>query len=791
MTELEEKLLNLKVVKRNGKKVDFNGAKIALAIKKGFDSITIDEDDETKKYTEKDVNKVYVGVLNRIEKEYQNEEKIKIEDIQDMIEEELRKKGYEDVYFSFSTYRERRAQSRQAFLDDKRLHKISKIFEGLVYKSAVEDDTKRENANVDGDTSMGTMLQLGSTIGKELAKTYFMKKRFAEAHDNGDIHIHDMDFMPMGTTTCTQIDLSKLFKNGFSTGHGHLREPNDIMSYSALAAIAIQSNQNDQHGGQSIPAFDYYMAPGVVKTFRKQFKQTLFDILDFNGFINLINFDKFIKEIEKLTSIDSNLNSMEALYKNSDEIVRAVRVAHAKAIQKTNRITYQAMEAFIHNLNTMHSRAGAQVPFSSINFGTDTSTEGRMVIENYLLAAEAGLGHGETPIFPISIFKVKEGVNYNPEDKNYDLFKIACRVSAKRLFPNFSFIDSKFNKKYYKEGDYNTEVAYMGCRTRVLGNVVDPDKEVTPGRGNLSFTSINLPRLGIKYGILNNEKPDMKAFYEDLDNLMELVKDQLLERFEVQCNKRVYNFPFLLGQGVWMDSEKLKTTDKLRKVLKHGTLTFGFIGLAECLKALTGKHHGESEEAQKLGLEIIGFMRKKADEYAEKYNLNFSLIATPAEGLSGRFVSIDKAIYGKIKGVTDRDYYTNSFHVPVYYNTTITNKIKLEAPYHELTNAGHITYIEVDGNTADNVEAFEKIVRIMKESGIGYGAINHPVDRDPVCGFNGVIGDICPGCNRTEADGVKFERIRRITGYLVGTVDRFNNGKKAEEKDRVKHGKDY
>ena len=344
---------------------------------------------------------------------------------------------------------------------------------------------------------------------------------------------------------------------------------------------------------------------------------------------------------------------------------------------------------------------------------------------------------------------------------------------------------------YYKEGDYNTEVAYMGCRTRVLGNVVDPDKAITPGRGNLSFTSINLPRLGIKHGIVTNEKVDMEGFYKELEELMELVKDQLLERFEIQCNKRVYNFPFLLGQGVWIDSEKLKDTDRLRKVLKHGTLTFGFIGLAECLKALIGKHHGESEEAQKLGLEIIGFMRKKADEYAEKYNLNFSVIATPAEGLSGRFVNIDKAIYGKIKGVTDRDYYTNSFHVPVYYNISVSKKIHLEAPYHALTNAGHITYIELDGNTADNVEAFEKIVRIMKEEGIGYGAINHPVDRDPVCGFNGVIGDVCPGCNRTEADGVKFERIRRITGYLVGTVDRFNNGKRAEEKDRVKHGRDY
>ena len=788
MTDVEVNLTDLKVVKRNGKKVDFDGTKIAMAIKKGFDSITIDDE---KKYTEKDINKVYVSVLDRIEKDYKEEEKIKIEAIQDLIEEELNKKGYEDVYKSFSDYRERRTQSRIAFFDDKKQHKFKKVIEGLGLKSASEDDAKRENANVDGDTAMGTMLQFGSTVSKEFTKAYLIKKRFADAHDNGDIHIHDMDFLPMGTTTCCQIDLNKLFKNGFSTGHGHLRAPKDIMSYSALAAIAIQSNQNDQHGGQSIPAFDYYMAPGVLQTFKKQYKQTLYDILDFNDYTKFIKFDKFVKEIDKLESIEFDFDELISLAKGSEQVEKAIKMSYDKAIAKTNRITYQAMEAFIHNLNTMHSRAGAQVPFSSINFGTDTSAEGRMVIENYLLATEAGLGHGETPIFPISIFKVKEGVNYNKEDKNYDLFKLACRVSSKRLFPNFSFIDSKFNKQYYKEGNFDTEVAYMGCRTRVLGNVVDPDKAITPGRGNLSFTSINLPRLGIKHGIISNEKTDMKAFYAELEELMELVKDQLLERFEIQCSKRVYNFPFLLGQGVWIDGEKVKNTDRLRKILKHGTLTFGFIGLAECLKALIGKHHGESEEAQKLGLEIIGFMRKKADEYAEKYNLNFSVIATPAEGLSGRFVNIDKAIYGKIKGVTDRDYYTNSFHVPVYYNISVSKKIHLEAPYHNLTNAGHITYIELDGNTADNVEAFEKIVRIMKEEQIGYGAINHPVDRDPVCGFNGVIGDICPGCGRTEADGVGFERIRRITGYLVGTVDRFNNGKRAEEKDRVKHGKDY
>ncbi len=757
MQAVEEKL-TIKVVKRDGKKVDFDASKIAIAIKKGFDSVT-DENDELI-YDGKDANKVFNGVMNRINKEYKNEEKIKIETIQDLIEEELQKKGYEDVYKSFSEYRERRSKSRELFSDEKRAHKFFKTIEGLGLKSASEDDTKRENANVDGDTAMGTMLQFGSTVTKEFAKSYLMKKKYAEAHDNGDIHIHDMDFIPMGTTTCCQIDLNKLFENGFSTGHGFLREPNDIMSYSALAAIAIQSNQNDQHGGQSIPAFDYYMAPGVIKTFKKQFKQELVDFFDYTDAIKLINFDKFAKEIDKMTSIEGSIDNLYSFCKESEQLLRAVKFAYNKAIAKTNRITYQAMEAFIHNLNTMHSRAGAQVPFSSVNFGTDTTPEGRMVIKNFLLATDAGLGNGETPIFPISIFKVKEGINYNPEDPNYDLFKLACRVSAKRLFPNFSFIDSPFNLQYYKKGDYNTEVCYMGCRTRVMGNVIDPDKQITPGRGNLSFTSINLPRLGIKHGILKNEKTDLDGFYEELYEKMELVKDQLLERFEIQCSKRVYNFPFLLGQGIWIDSERLKPTDKLRRVLKHGTLSIGFIGLAECLKALVGKHHGEDEEAYKLGLEIITNMRKKCDEYSEKYHLNFTLLATPAEGLSGRFVNIDKAIYGKIKGVTDREYYTNSFHIPVYYNISVTNKIKKEAPFHALTNAGHITYIELDGDAASNVEAFEKVVRIMKEAGIGYGAINHPVDRDPVCGYVGVIGDVCPRCGRHDCEAVSVEKLR-------------------------------
>ena len=756
-TNTEEVIDTIKVVKRNGKKVNFDTTKVALAIKKGFDSI-IDEEGETK-YTEKDIQKVYQNVLKKINKDYKNEEKIKIEEIQDLIEASLTKCGYEDVFQSFSEYRERRAQSRQLFSDEKKMHKFLKSLEGLGLKSAVEEDAKRENANIDGNSAMGTMLQYGSTVSKEFAKAYLMKKKFADAHDNGDIHIHDMDFLAMGTTTCMQIDLNKLFKGGFSTGHGHLREPQSINSYSALAAIAIQSNQNDQHGGQSIPAFDFYMAPGVLKTFKKEFKQAIYELLDFTDFISFVNMDKVAMTVDKLNSIEVDINVFEPFYKDSSEVRRIFDKAYETAMAKTDRATYQAMEAFVHNLNTMHSRAGAQVPFSSINFGTDTSPEGRMVMKNYLLSVDAGLGKNETPIFPISIFKVKEGVNYNPGDPNYDLFKLSCKVSAKRLFPNFSFMDSPFNAQYYK-GDYNTEVCYMGCRTRVIGNVVDPNKAVTPGRGNLSFTSINLPRLGIKHGIVTNDKTDEKGFFEELGELMDMVKDQLLERFEIQCNKRSYNFPFLLEQGVWIDSEKLKPTDRLRKVLKHGTLSIGFIGLAECLKALIGKHHGESDEAQKLGLKIVKFMRKKCDEYSETYNLNFTCLATPAEGLSGRFVNIDKAIYGKIKGVTDRDYYTNSFHVPVYYNISIVNKIKKEAPYHELTNAGHISYIELDGDTTQNLEAFEKIVRIMKENNMGYCAINHPVDRDPVCGYVGIIGDVCPGCGRKAYEGVSVDKIK-------------------------------
>ena len=541
------------------------------------------------------------------------------------------------------------------------------------------------------------------------------------------------------------------------------------------------------------------MAKGVAKTFRKEYRSNINRALEL--FVSLDNnADEAFAKVEEKTNTTAKLDMepvfVEAIremlrneYHLDDEKVElVVNFTYKESLKATKKKTYQAMEGFVHNLNTMHSRAGAQVPFSSINFGTDTSSEGRMVSENLMLAQEAGLGHGETPIFPILIFKVKEGINYNPEDPNYDLFKLAMRVSAKRLFPNFSFMDAPFNLQYYKPGHPETETTYMGCRTRVMGNINGP--EIATGRGNNSFTSINLPRLGIKHGIITNGEFNEAGFFNELDELMEIVIQQLIERLQIQAKKKVKNFPFLMGQGVWIGSENLGWEDTLEEMVKQGTLTIGFIGLAECLKALIGEHHGESERAQQLGLKIVRHMREVCDEATEKYHLNFSLIATPAEGLSGRFTRIDKKVYGIIPGVTDRDYYTNSFHIPVYYHITAFKKIQKEAPYHEFTNGGHISYVEVDGDPTNNLEAFEAIVRCMKDSGIGYGSINHPVDRDPCCGYSGVIeGHICPKCGRDETKGeYKFEKIRRITGYLVGTVNRFNDAKAAEERERVKHG---
>ncbi len=769
------------IIKRDGRTVDFDIVKISDAIYKAAEVLG-GQDRDTSNYLARQVE-LYLT-------EVRHNEIPTVEEIQDAVEKVLIENGHARTAKEFILYRAERTRVRDMNT------RLMKTYEDLTFKDAKDNDTKRENANIDGDTAMGTMLKYGSEGAKQFYEMFVLKPEHAKAHREGDIHIHDMDFLTL-TTTCCQIDIEKLFKGGFSTGHGHLREPNDIQSYSALACIAIQSNQNDQHGGQSIADFDYGMKNGVVKTFRKLYwtnvgkmLNLLFDIED--GVDKVKNIGREIMEKYELYPIISDNNGYkeveaEYLQKLIDRkyIATIQKKATKYANDEVDRATYQAMEAFVHNLNTMHSRAGAQVPFSSINFGTDTSPEGRLVIKNILLAIEAGLGNGETAIFPVSIFKVKEGINYNPEDPNYDMFKLAMKVSAKRLFPNFAFIDAPFNLQYYKEGDPNTEIAYMGCRTRVIGNIYDPSRQVVGGRGNLSFTSVNLPRIAIK------AHGDIDWFFEELDRKINLAIDQLMERYKIQAAKKVRNYPFLMGQGVWIDSDKLKEDDTVGEILKHGTLSVGFIGLAECLKALMGVHHGESTEAQAMGLEIIGFMRKKLDEESKKTGFNYTLLATPAEGLSGRFVRIDRAKYGVIEGVTDREYYTNSFHVPVYYNINAFEKIKKEAPYHALTNAGHISYIELDGDPTKNLDAFEQVVRCMKESGIGYGSINHPVDRDPVCGFTGIINNECPCCGRTEDYGdVGFERIRRITGYLVGTMDNWNDAKSAEEADRVKHTMD-
>lgn len=781
-----------KIRKRDGRTISFVPHKITAAIFKSAQEIAKKEGKEASYEMAERLTDDVVAVLNR---KYANEIPT-VEQVQDAVIKVLIEKGHAKTSESYILYRYERTRERESKT------RLMKTIYDITLKEAEESDTKRENANIDGNTAMGTMLQYGSTVSKEFCKSHLLKREHAISHDQGDIHIHDMDFFNMGTLTCTQIDILKLFKDGFSTGHGFLREPQDIASYSALAAIAIQSNQNDQHGGQSIPFFDYGLAPGVKKTYKKIYKSNLakalslhFDIDDQEAedlVVQVVNEAKKDAKEEltlKATEVhEAIVNILMSHFKiNKNEAEKIQKFVEKHAYKETDKKTYQAMEAFVHNLNTMHSRAGAQVPFSSVNFGTDASEEGRMVSKNLMLATEAGLGNGETAIFPISIFKVKEGINYNEKDPNYDLFKLACRVSAKRLFPNFSFLDAPFNLKYYVEGHPESEATYMGCRTRVVGNAYDSSREIVTGRGNLSFTSINLPRLAIEYGQILNGKTDLDGFFKALDEKIKLVMDQLVERLEVQKSKKVKNFPFLMGQGVWLDADDLDWEDDLSEVVKHGTLTVGFIGLAESLKALIGKHHGESKEAQELGLKIVRFMSEKLEKASKETKLNFSLIATPAEGLSGRFTKLDKEKFGVLEGVTDRDYYTNSFHVPVYHKIDAYNKIQLEAPYHEMTNAGHITYVELDGKPSDNLEAFETIIRAMHEAGIGYGSVNHPVDRDPVCGFNGLIDEVCPGCGRTEADGVKFERIRRITGYLVGTIDRFNNAKQAEVKDRVKH----
>ena len=745
------------IKKRNGTPVPFDIKKISSAIHKANDAAMVEAISplEFEKLVTEIVESIPHGQIPNVEQ------------IQDLVEEKLIEHGYAKTAKAYILYRAEHTKVRKTEAD------LVNIYRELTFTSAADADIKRENANIDADTSMGTMLKYGSEGANYFVDNYILPKDIAAAHINGDIHIHDKDFY-MLTETCCQIDLVKLFHDGFSTGHGFIRQPKSIATYASLACIAIQANQNEMHGGQAVPNFDYAMAEGVACTFRKEYYDAVqryfwleYDCENVLGEpfrnalkaamperINMSNIDSYEEAFVQWV-MKEGAGWMEVVPKEED-IRRCHKTSIRIAMKETDLATYQAMESLVHNLNTMNSRAGAQVPFSSINYGTCTSPEARMAMKNLLKVTDAGLGNGETAIFPVQIFKVKEGINYNPGDPNYDLFRLAIKVSAKRLFPNFSFIDAPFNLPYYKEGDYNTEVAYMGCRTRVMGNHYDPTKEVTCGRGNLSFTSINLPRLGIL------AKGDMDVFYKTLDKRLALCCRQLLHRFEIQKKKTVKNYPFLMGQGIWIDSENLNINDQVGEVLKNGTLSVGFIGLAETLVALTGKHHGESQESRKLGLEIITHMRKYLDEESEKTGLNFTLLATPAEGLSGRFVRIDQKRFGKIPGVTDREYYTNSFHVPVYYPISAFEKIRIEAPYHALTNAGHISYVELDGDTAKNPEAFEAVIRCMKESGIGYGSVNHPVDRDPVCGFTGVIDDVCPRCGRHEGEAVSIERLNEL-----------------------------
>ncbi len=745
------------IIKRDGRVVLYDQNKIAAAILKALEA--------SQEGNAADAARVANDVQLDLEGMFTSDPP-NIESIQDAVERQLMNHGFSSAAKAYILYRANRTRAREANTS------LMKTIDEITNIDARISDMKRDNANIDGNTAMGSMLQIGAAGAKAYNEMYLLRPEHAKAYREGDIHIHDFDFYSL-TTTCCQIDILKLFHGGFSTGHGYLREPQSIQSYAALAAIAIQSNQNDQHGGQSIPNFDYAMAEGVAKTYRKAYTRRLTeaveDMLELEDQSQAIT--DLVQAAEKLCNETARLENTDAF---NQAIVQGLRTAYSldekqsnrllnitrkRAQKKTDRDTKQAMEGFVHNLNTMHSRAGAQTPFSSINYGTDTTPEGRMVIRNILLALDAGLGHGETCIFPIHIFKVKEGVNYNETDPNYDLFRLSCKVSARRLFPNYTFLDSPFNLQYYVPGRPETEVATMGCRTRVMGNVYDPTRQIAYSRGNLSFTSINLPRLAIE------SKGDEKLFYEKLQAMLELVAQQMLDRFEIQANKRIYNYPFLMGQGVWLDSEYLTAKDDLREVLKHGTMSIGFIGLAETLTALYGRHHGQGEDIQEKGKEILGYMRKFCDNKSQEMKMNFTLLGTPAEGLSGRFIRMDQKRYGKIPGVTDREYYTNSFHIPVWHNISVYDKIRLEAPYHALCNAGHISYVELDGDTARNVEAFESVVRCMHDFGIGYGSINHPVDRDPVCRYVGIIGDVCRRCGRHEGEEIseeKAEELRRM-----------------------------
>ncbi|MBQ4403263.1 MAG: anaerobic ribonucleoside triphosphate reductase [Selenomonadaceae bacterium] len=721
-----------KVRKRSGQKVNYDREKIFLAIAGANRDASTPDD----KLSEDDLERVTTSV----ERAIAENEIIGVEAIQDQVEKALMAHGFFDVAKQFIVYRQKHSQRRAA------QKKLMDTYRDIFFADSVDIDLKRDNANINTDASMGIMLKMGAESAKHFVDNYVLPEEFALADKENWIHIHDKDFSLI-TFNCCQIDLLKLFHGGFSTGHGFLREPNSIRSYASLACIAVQSNQNDMFGGQSINAFDYAMAEGVKKSFKRAIRDEIKRACKFcdvqatgEADFNVCTYSQGENPaaVENLTAIVGSKNLAEKIYR--------------QACADVEEETHQAMEALIHNFNTLHSRAGAQVPFSSINYGMDTSPEGRLVIREVLNAIDAGLGNGETPIFPISVFQLKSGVNYNVSDPNYDLFRQACKVSAKRLFPNFVNIDAPYNLQYYKPGDYNSCVATMGCRTRVMSNV--NGREESGSRGNFAFVTINLPKLALE------AKGDLDEFFKLYDKYITLCHDYLLFRLKTIEEKHVYNFPFLMGQGVWMDSEKLKPTDKIKDVLKHASYSIGFCGLAECLVALIGKHHGQSVEAQELGLKIVKHLRERTDDYTKRERRNWTTFGTPAESTAGQFQRANRKVYGNIKGVTDRPYMTNSSHVPVYFPICAGDKIRIEAPYHAICNAGHIAYIEMDGDPTKNLSAFEALVRAMHDADMGYFSINHPVDRDPVCGYTGIIANECPHCHRKEVETGTFHIAR-------------------------------
>lgn len=708
--------MSITVVKRDGRLVPFDETKITLAISKAL------------KCSPQDL----VVLINEITSQI-TQSKISVEEIQDLVEKALINHNYADAAKAYILYRNERTKRREARSD------LNKTISSLVSSEASDLDLKRENANIDGNAPMGIMLQFGSEVSKKFALENLIEPEQARAHQEGLIHIHDLNLYSV-CFNCCQIPAGKLLKQGFSTGHGYIREPNSIQTAAALMCIIIQSNQNSMFGGQAIPLFEYDLAPYVMKSYFKN-----------------------LKELAQYEGISLDISSLEAYSQDNNTIIDynpfsspIEQKIYQEARKLTEKQAYQAMEALIHNLNTMQSRAGAQTPFSSINYGTGTTPEQRLVIKSVLEATDAGMGSGETPIFPVQVFKVLDGTNTKKGDPNYDLFQLACKVSAKRLFPNFVFINAPYNYQFYKEGHPETEAAVMGCRTRVLPNIYDPEHQTPVGRGNIAFTTINLPKIAL----LSDKSLDI--FFNKLDMTLKLCFNNLYDRFKYLSKKHAYNFPFLLSEGVWLDSEKLQPEDTIEEVLKQGTLAIGFCGLAECLVALIGKHHGESEEAQQLGLKIVGRIKSFCDQASQDTGLTWGAFASPAESAAGRFARINRKEFGLIKGVTDREYITNSAHIPVYYPISAAKKIELEAPYHKLCSAGAIAYVECNGDLTKNPQAFENIILYMKNQGICYGSINHPVDRCPVCGYVGIINDTCPKCGRHECEPVSIEKLKSL-----------------------------